>query len=277
MDARPDAADPDVIERLAFDAWPAAEVEERDGWRLRFNRGVTNRASSVWPNAAWGSADLAERIARAEAFYHARGAPALFQLSPAARPDGLEAALAARGYAVHAPVAVQVAAARDVTARCAVPTHLRVEVSERLGEDWFGLSGRRGRFAGEAVAVYRRLLERVRDRPGFALARAGGVPVGVALGVAQAGWVGVSSMLVLPEARRRGAGGALLGALAAWALRIGAGRLYLQVETHNAAALRLYAGAGFATAYGYHYRREPEARGAERRASPRGPRRKRTR
>lgn len=40
MRARTLAADPDVIERLAFDAWPAAEVEEQDGWRLRFNHGV---------------------------------------------------------------------------------------------------------------------------------------------------------------------------------------------------------------------------------------------
>jgi GNAT superfamily N-acetyltransferase len=65
-------------------------------------------------------------------------------------------------------------------------------------------------------------------------------------------------MLVLPDGRRRGAGRALLGALAGWGLRIGCGRLYLQVEVENAAALRLYARAGFATAYGYHYRRGAE-------------------
>ena len=40
-------ADPETlaIERVAFDAWPAAEVRVLGGWRLRFNHGVTNRGS----------------------------------------------------------------------------------------------------------------------------------------------------------------------------------------------------------------------------------------
>ena len=37
--------DPEVlaIEKVAFEAWPAAEVEALGGWRLRFNHGITNR------------------------------------------------------------------------------------------------------------------------------------------------------------------------------------------------------------------------------------------
>jgi GNAT superfamily N-acetyltransferase len=150
-----------------------------------------------------------------------------------------------------------------VAARAAAPAELRVEITERLDEAWFELSGPRGRFAGDpaAAAVYRRLLERVRERPAFALARRDGEPAGVGLGVAQAGWTGIFAMRTLPGARGRGVARAVLGALAAWASATGNGRLYLQVETDNAAALRLYAGAGFATAYGYHYREEPERAG----------------
>jgi hypothetical protein len=35
------------IEALAANAIPAAIVQELDGWRLRFNYGVTRRANSV--------------------------------------------------------------------------------------------------------------------------------------------------------------------------------------------------------------------------------------
>ena len=41
---------------------------------------------------------------------------------------------------------------------------------------------------------------------------------------------------------------------ARWAARKGAGRLYLQVEDGNDAALRLYTRAGFTRSHGYHYR-----------------------
>ena len=39
------------VETLAANAWPAAEVQDLDGWRLRHTVGVTRRANSVWPNA----------------------------------------------------------------------------------------------------------------------------------------------------------------------------------------------------------------------------------
>ena len=58
--------------------------------------------------------------------------------------------------------------------------------------------------------------------------------------------------------RRRGAGRAVLHALARWACDRQAHSLYLQVERDNLPALALYHQAGFTDAYGYHYRiREP--------------------
>ena len=55
----------------------------------------------------------------------------------------------------------------------------------------------------------------------------------------------------------RGYGGAVLGALAAWAESVGAANLFLQVTASNGPAIRLYDKAGFRTVYGYHYRLAP--------------------
>jgi GNAT superfamily N-acetyltransferase len=245
-----------AIERVAFDAWPAAEVAALGGWRLRFNHGVTNRGSSVWPGPCEGGLPMAARLDAVERFYAERGAAALYKLTPVADPPELDAVLAERGYAASTPVSVELAEAAAVAA-LALPSGCKAECGDAISEDWFELSGRRGRFSGDAVGVYRALLGRLAGRAGFALARVGGVPVAVGLCVAAPPWAGVFSMLTLPAFRGRRLGEAVLGSAARWAAARGATRLYLQVDADNAPARRLYARAGFAPRYEYAYRSQP--------------------
>jgi len=244
-----------AIERVAFEAWPAAEAQALGGWRLRFNHGVTSRGCSVWPGPGAADTPLAARIAAVERFYAERGAAASYQISPAADPPELDAALAARGYETTVPVSVELSSAGAVAA-LAAPRGAEALCSDALSEEWFEISGRRGRFQGDAVAVYRALLERLHGRAGFALVRAGGEAVAVGLSVAAPPWAGVFSMLTLPAWRGKRLGEAVLGAIARWAQGRGASRLYLQVESDNAPARRLYARVGFAPRYEYRYRRE---------------------
>jgi ribosomal-protein-alanine N-acetyltransferase len=56
----------------------------------------------------------------------------------------------------------------------------------------------------------------------------------------------VLTLAVLPAARRQGIGGALLAEALAGARLRGACAMFLEVSARNAAALALYAGAGFA-------------------------------
>src|SRR5947209_12914400 len=82
------------IERLAFRAWPAGEVQECDGWTLRSTHGVTHRANSVWCRRAGHMFQLQEKIEAVEAFYAARLRPSIFQLFPASQPPLLDDVLA---------------------------------------------------------------------------------------------------------------------------------------------------------------------------------------
>ena len=245
------------LEARALAAWPAAEVEALGGWRLRATSGVTRRANSAWTSGP--TDDLARAIARSEAFYAERGLPAIFQICPAS-PPGLDEALAARGYATEAPVAILTAPLAELSAEA--PAGARVRVDRELADDWFELSGGRGRFA-EVQPVYRGILERIGAsggaRAGYALASLDGEPAASALGVADGTWLGVFSVATLPPFRRRGAATALLRALARWGERLGARRAYLQVERDNRIAFELYQRDGFREAYGYHYRVEPGA------------------
>lgn len=247
-----------ALERAAFDAWTAQEIAPLGPWRLRFMHGVTNRANSVWAGPGEPPGGFARAIGEVEAWYAARGRPPIFQITPAADPR-LDAQLAARGYEVFDPVSFRVAETARVAA---APSRegVRASCESALSDAWFELSGRRGRFRGPEVSVYRAFLDRLAGRAGFASAALPETGPSAAIGavgftVVAPPLAGVFSMLTLPEQRRRGLAEAVLGAIARFAIARDATRLYLQVEVDNAPALALYARAGFVEAHRYHYRR----------------------
>lgn len=73
----------------------------------------------------------------------------------------------------------------------------------------------------------------------------GAAPIGFLLGRAVAGEAEILSLGILPEARRRGAGRALVAAAIDHAAAAGATRLFLEVAEDNRAARALYDTAGF--------------------------------
>ena len=85
-----------------------------------------------------------------------------------------------------------------------------------------------------------------------AFARVPGAAVG--RGVVHRGWLGITSMVTVPEARRRGHARAIVSALASWAVDRGCTHALLQVESTNEPARALYASIGFVPHHAYHYR-----------------------
>lgn len=245
-----------AIEKSAFASWPAAEVEKLGGWRLRFNYGVTNRGSSVWPGPDTEPFALTERLDAVERFYAERSGRACYQLTPVCSPSHLDAVLEERGYEAYAHVSVETADV-DTLAAGTLRPEIEVRCFDALPEEWFDVSARRGRFQGRDEAVYRALLGRLHGRTGFAQARVGGQVAAVGLAVASAPWVGVFSMLTLEGYRGLRLAEAVLTAIAYWADERGARQLYLQVEVENTSARRLYERVGFSPRYRYHYRRQP--------------------
>ncbi len=246
-----------AIEEAAFAAWPAHAVLEVDGWRARRAEGITGRANSVCAVEHAGARPLAESLAAVEAFYAAHNLPARFQITPASLPTGLDALLDARGYRRLSSTSVQTALLPSILERTpalrALP-HFAVEVAEAFDEEWFAAYGVAESLAPESVAERAAVLGRIPGPVAFARLDADGAPAAVGLGVVYGSWLGIFCMSTLSTQRRRGAATALLRTLAIWGSLYDACEAYLQVKTDNAAALAVYARAGFATAYPYHYR-----------------------
>jgi len=250
----PEMVDAMTLEEAAFRAWPAAEVTELDGWRLRATNGVTRRANSAWTLRATSNLSLDDRLSRVESFYARRGLPAYFQVAAFSEPAGLDEALASRGYEIDAPVSIRVVSLSQLSfERLSIARNTQTDVENGYAGDWIRLSTDRGRF-GAVREHYQGILDRLRGRAGFAVAREGGTAIGIGMGVLDGEWVGIFNMLTVPERRRQGVASMVLLGLTQWAAARGALRAYLQVERASVPALALYASAGFEEAYGYHYR-----------------------
>lgn len=224
------------LERLCLRAWPALEEMDYDGWRLRAAQGYTGRANSVAP-LAHGGLPVAEKIAHVEAWYTARQLPAKFRLTEFARPGTLDLHLRSLGYRSVDPVAAMTLA---LSAR--PETTAAIDLSL---DDWF---------AGKDVPVQRAIIERIQPTRWLLGWQTDGVLAGRVMGVLEDGWLGVFNLAVLESHRRRGIGRKLMTALLARADGQGARGAYLQVVEENAAAVGLYVGLGFHTAYRYWYR-----------------------
>jgi ribosomal protein S18 acetylase RimI-like enzyme len=245
------------LEEMAANAWPAAVVQIVDGWRLRFNGGVTRRANSVWPNEASGRFPLEEKLALVEDFYARWGGPARYQICPAAQPENLDTILAQRGYITDALTAVQSAPLATILAHTESHVAATVSVADGFDEGWFATYCRAERVDTQAAEARRAILQRIGPRTGYALLQVDGQPAAIGLAVAEQGWSGLFNMVTRPEFRRQGAATAILHALARWSERHQVTTMYLQVMENNGAALALYERVGFETLYHYHYREAP--------------------
>jgi GNAT superfamily N-acetyltransferase len=205
----------------------------------------------VLPHGPGGTRHLADRVGKAEEFYAGRGEAARFQITPGVCPQGLDEWLAARGYAKHDPVSLQVASTKEVVHR--LRGGLRAEVDDAPTASWFhawySVHG-----SGSDPRCERELLARVELPSRYASMKIGQRVVGVGRVVLDSGWAGVFGMATLPEARGKGIGRTVLDSLAIWADAQHIDRLYLQVEQGNTRAVRLYRHAGFTEVCEYHYR-----------------------
>jgi GNAT superfamily N-acetyltransferase len=234
-----------LVEQLAARAWPAAEAVAADGWLLRHTPALTRRRS----NSALPVGD-APHARVVEEFYARRGRRALVQIAPAEVRGGLDRELARMGWTSDGPTDVLIADAATVLARTRPGA---VAIAPAVDASWVAMwAACEGRPDADAHAD--EVLARIEPATGYAVAGEG---EGVGLAVCEAGWAGLFCVATAPAARRRGVAGAVVHALTRWATERAARRIYLQVETANAAAHALYASTGFKRSHGYHYRLAP--------------------
>jgi ribosomal protein S18 acetylase RimI-like enzyme len=238
------------LEERALNAWPALETVYYDGWVLRCAGGYTRRANSVqalYP----GAGDAPGKIRYCEEVYWGRGQDAVFKLTAAAEPAGLDGVLAAAGYRHEAVTSVQVCALGDL----ALPADgAGVTLSGQASEQWLDAFCRLNGVAARHRGTMARMLVSTVPAHCFLAREVDGAIVALGMAVVERGYVGLFDIVTAAAWRGRGLGRQTVLQLLAWGRARGAPQAYLQVMVDNAPALRLYAGLGFREAYPYWYR-----------------------
>jgi GNAT superfamily N-acetyltransferase len=240
------------LQERAAQAFPGIVLDHLDGWWLRYGDGSAWWTSSVLPHSDAMPADLPGRIRSVEDFYASHGTCARFQISPGACPAGLDDALAERGYRFDAPISLQSAPTAEVIDRIP-PNGPRIRVDDQPTDAWFDTWLAVHGTGGEPGPEWD-MLHRVTAPSAYVSVLSGDGVIAVGRAVTEAGWAGVFGMATLGYARGRGAAREVLTTLAGWAADQGAGHMYLQVESDNTTARRLYERAGFTELCRYHYR-----------------------
>lgn len=234
------------IERAAVRAWPAAETADMDGWLWRYSGGASGRANSVSPLAFHGP-DVEAAIDAVEARYRARGMPPRFQVGAAfSAPRDLDERLAARGYRTYDAVTTLTKPAEAMV----MPADVRATDAPTPGWLEVYLSNITPDRRSAAPAI----LARVPAQRVFLACERGGVTRATALGVQTGSIVVAECVGTRGDARRSGAGSAVMRGLEAWAAACGAAILALQVVADNAPAQAMYRRLGYADVNRYHYR-----------------------
>lgn len=242
------------LEQVAADAWVADEFERLGGWLLRANLGVTRRANSVLPLGP-PVLPLDEAIETVIGFYKKRNLIPRFQMTETSKPVELDRDLSERGFSVGLQVEVHTAAINHLLKR---EQTIDVLLSNDVTDSWTSVYRESSGHDESTMETRKELMKRTTHDKVFALARIDREPAGVGFGVADGKWLGLFNIAVHPKMRGRGVAMAVNTALATWGNQRGARSAYLQVETENIPAQKLYSKLGFQQAYTYWYRKLDE-------------------
>lgn len=235
---------PDDMQRICWAGWPAREVEALGEWALRAHGGITGRANSAMAVGDPG-VPVPEALRAVEAWYAERGLPALLQL-PLGDPANL--AMAEAGWPRLHVTVVQVAPIAPVLARVPEPT-MHAVVEPTPSRDWLSVMHDLDDDVDGHVSILA-----APPVVGFAVLYAGSEPLAIGRVSVEGEWCGITSVDVVPAARRRGLGSQVMAALLGWAQQQGATSSYLQVRAANPGALKLYDALGYVTHHPYGYR-----------------------
>ena len=245
------------VEDAGLNASAPPQQRWLDGWIVRYMAGKARRARCI--NAvASGRLALDRKLSMAAEVYREADLPMLFRLTPFTQPAKLDTELAVRGYGLVDSTRVMVLGAlareqpRSLPAGCSFSALGGVDFADAVGA-----------LRGSPVAHRQSHALRLQHSPvsyqGYAIRRdADNAILACGQFAREADLVGLYDVYTLESARGQGLAGWLCERMLSVSALQGAKIGYLQVESENAPALKIYRRLGFVEAYRYHYR-EPTA------------------
>lgn len=236
------------IEAAAYQAWPAREMAEYDGWQLRFADGFSRRANSVYPLRS-STLPHDEKLDWCRTWYRHRGRPLIVRQTPATE-SGLDQVLAGAGFPLEGRTVVM----RGDLAESRYPAE---DLPDAPDPTWWVAAAELWQIPQQQRRAWRGIIERINRPAAFAQRSGSDGPHAAGFAVIVGEWLGLFEIIVRRDLRRSGIGSEMARSLLAWGKQAGAERAFLQVVEDNRPAIALYEELGFAPGYSYWYRRAP--------------------
>lgn len=253
------------FEELAANGFPALNIQQYDGWLLRFSNGYTGRANSVsvlYPS----SIALDEKIDYCEKCYENHNMPCLFKLTDSEADKPLNDMLKERGYRIVSPtniMTLDLSELCDDTAtidgKCGSVGELSAKVvfTQEPTEEWFAsFFAFKGLDNKQNQSLCRQILSKIQAKTLYASIIQDGKTVACASTVTERGCMLLHNVVVSPEKRGHGFGKLICRSLIEKAKEDGEKLSYLQVMQNNEIAQNLYEKLGFKKEYSYWYMRK---------------------
>lgn len=243
------------FERVAALHWRGTEEEQLGEWLLRAAEGFTGRANSALPLGDPG-VPLSKAVDAVTDWYRARGLPPMMVVALPLEGDSpgreLDNYLSERSWVTRQGTAFVMTADLPLGIPLdGLPAGNQYAVSPEPDDAWLALYHYRGQDRLPPVA--RRVLMSASDQA-FTSIRAGTEVLAIARASVAGGWAGLTAVEVHPNYRRLGLGTAITAGACRFAEAAGIDKVFLQVESGNAAARALYERCGFRYSHRYHYR-----------------------
>ena len=239
-------------QELTTNAWPPKSVMLLNGWVVRISEGVTKRANSVLPLHYHGE-KLLDDIRNVEILYEEKKLSPIFQIPDYFEPIDLISTLRERNYKKIDETIVMTTKLHEIK-------HIKINndydyyIDNSPAETWFQAFGDITSHNEETLEGQKAIIGRIQLKTtAFGVASDGEEIIGIALAVAERGYVGIFDLIVDERYRRQGIAQSLITHIIDWGKKNSATWGYLQVVEENTTAISLYQKLGFKKAYNYRY------------------------
>lgn len=256
---RPSGIAEDLLSRIedaGINASAPPQQRWLDGWLVRFSPAKAKRARCINAVAA-GRLSVERKLALAAQVFEDAGLPMIVRITPFSEPADLDSQLAARGFDRFDDTCVMVSSRPPRRVPRPPPAGTRL-----VPLDARGFARTVGALRGSPLAQCEAHAERLAQAPvpheGYAIVRdSDGVALACGQFAREAELVGLYDIFTVDSQRNQGLAHILCEHLLSKAASAGATCAYLQVESDNTPARRVYADLGFSDGYAYHYRQAP--------------------
>ncbi|HUT80730.1 MAG TPA: GNAT family N-acetyltransferase [Candidatus Bathyarchaeia archaeon] len=238
-------------QELATNAWPPKKIIPYNGWLLRIDDGLYQRANSVVP-LYYSGEDLGRDIKTVEGIYTDHNLETIFQLPDYYQPLTLWDKLLELNYEIHAESMVMLGKVNQML-DLPLTQDFYYSISSELSSEWFNSLQSFNNSNCERIEIAKKIIGRIQQQKIFFFAKENDLIVGISFAAIERGCLGIYNMAVNPDYRRRGIGLALIAQMALWAKKEHLENIYLQVQGDNSKAIALYEKAKMKEIYKYRY------------------------